>query len=225
MGTCSPRCPGGLGRRLTPAQIGTLLIQANPGLSGDKLRSAATRGIATALAESGGYPGACNHYTGPAGVENVYGLWQISTVHGTGLAPCDPATAAKLFWQLSAGGTNWTPWTSSAYLPHMPAAAVGYRRAAVGAAGAAVGVANTIAGGIGNAVPFDPFSAIRSIADAVIFLVKFLTSPNTWLRVAEVLGGGILVLFGLWILFSQTKAGQSANAAAGSAAKGAVIAA
>lgn len=219
MGTCSPSCPGGTGRALSPSAIGTLLLQANPGLTGSALRSAATRGIAIALAESGGHPGACNHYTDPSGaVQNVYGLWQISTVHGTGTSPCDPQAAAGLFWQLSAHGTNWSPWSGSAYLPHMPAAIVGYRRAAVGVATNAAPAAGVIAGDLSSGLP-DPLSAIKSIGDAVIFFVKFITSPNTWLRVGEVLAGAILVLFGLWILSSQTKLGQQVNGAAGGAAK------
>lgn len=85
------------------------------GLSHDQARIAA----AVAMAESGGRPTAL----GDRGTS--YGLWQVHTpAHPwtRGMNLFDPRQNALAMARISAGGTNWKPWTvyrTGAYLRYM----------------------------------------------------------------------------------------------------------
>lgn len=70
-----------------------------------------------------------------------------------------------------------------------------------------------------------PFDALKAIAGALLHTVAFLTDPENWIRVAETIAGGVLILVGIWFLFSQTQAGATVNKAAVGAAKTAAVAA
>ncbi len=117
---------------LTPTQIGEYAINAGFGAS------SLVTAIAVALAESGGNVTATNH---DANGTTDYGLWQINSVHSS-YSPSKlltPAYNAQAAYDISAGGSNWNPWstyTSGAYLAQMATA----QQAALAAAAANVGV-------------------------------------------------------------------------------------
>ncbi len=80
--------------------------------------------IAIALAESGGDPTATDH---DANGTVDRGLWQINSVHTQFSASCDydPRCGAGAAFSISAGGTDWEPWTTyqnGAEIPFLPAA-------------------------------------------------------------------------------------------------------
>lgn len=88
---------------LTAAQIRQ--YAAGAGFTGPALDTA----TAIALAESGGNPGAI----GDQGTS--YGLWQIHLPAHPGVSvgqATDPASAAKLAYSISSGGSNFGPWST-----------------------------------------------------------------------------------------------------------------
>lgn len=98
---------------------------------------------AVAMAESGGNP---NAY-GDAQYGGSVGLWQINLPSHPGVTASqlyDPTFNAQAAYQISNGGTNWTPWTTyntgaykQFYFPHAtPANAWGTAAAIVGLTGA-----------------------------------------------------------------------------------------
>jgi len=215
--------------RLTAIEIANLGRQA--GWRDDRPSHDPTRAselsvaVAIALSESGGRPNAVNAI-------GATGLWQIYPGSDDLKDPLANAHAAyaKYLANDSRFGSGpgssclWSVYCSRTYLVNLPAAEVAVRRTnRPSAFDQGVGAVAETTPGISQAGTV--VAGAKSLLDVVKFAVLFLTSPNTWLRVGEVLAGSILVLFGLWVLFSQTKAGQSANAAVGTAAKGAVIAA
>jgi Lysozyme like domain len=64
---------------------------------------------AIALAESGGNPDAVN-YNDPHG--GSFGLTQINGVHPGAIGALDPQTAFNLAYQVSNGGTDFSPWST-----------------------------------------------------------------------------------------------------------------
>lgn len=64
---------------------------------------------------------------------------------------------------------------------------------------------------------------IKSIGDAVVFFVKVLVSPNLWIRFGEVIAGGILVMFGLWVLVGETRLGNRVESNVKTAATAAIV--
>lgn len=80
--------------------------------------------------------------------------------------------------------------------------------------------------GVGLGLPesiakLNPLEPIASIAREIGLIVNFFTSPETYIRLAEVLAGGVLVMVGLWIVVTTTDSGQDAS----SKVKGAATAA
>lgn len=61
-------------------------------------------------------------------------------------------------------------------------------------------------------------------AKSLALAVLFIADPQNWLRVAEALAGGILVLVGVLMLAKDTPAGQAVQRQAGTAAKVAALA-
>jgi cell wall-associated NlpC family hydrolase len=78
--------------------------------------------VSIAMAESGGHP--MSHNTNAGTGDNSYGLFQINMLGSLGPARLaeyhltsnnqlfDPLTNAKVAYQMSQGGTNWTPWST-----------------------------------------------------------------------------------------------------------------
>jgi hypothetical protein len=80
-----------------------------------------------------------------------------------------------------------------------------------GAAQAAAGPVQTVVGGVQSLGEF----------------LAFITDPANLIRAAEAIAGGVLVVVGVYFVFSTTKTGQdvikTTGAAAGAAAKGAAL--
>jgi hypothetical protein len=93
-------------------------LLASAGFHGQGLDTA----VAVAMAESGGHP--TSHNTNAGTGDNSYGLFQINMLGSLGPARMeqyhlssynelfDPSVNARVAYQLSQGGTNWTPWTT-----------------------------------------------------------------------------------------------------------------
>jgi hypothetical protein len=166
---------------------------------------------AVALAESGGRVDAQNSNTNGT---TDYGLWQVNSVHFTEsgwkaewtppdlLIPEANAQAAYHVWQGS-GWTAWTTYTTGAYLPYMARAKKAY--VASGASGARGNVhiptSMTI---LGIPTPnwlggFNNPSLIGTPADAVQSVSNFFKNFSI-LSFVKILGGGLLLLLGIYIL-------------------------
>lgn len=82
------------------------------------------------------------------------------------------------------------------------------------------GAADAVEQASGGAAGF--VDRIQSVGD----FFAFITDPATLIRGAEAIAGGVLVLVGIYFVFSTTETGQqvikTTGAAAGSAAKAAV---
>lgn len=176
--------------RLSMTEVGN--YAAGAGFNGKGLSTA----IAVAYAESGGNPNA----TGPVGEK---GLWQVyPRMHqdwDKGGNLYDPAYNARAAFAISGGGKNWRPWTTyniGSYLLYLPQAEIAAQRVkpikGIGAAAAQAGthlpdtsaVAGNIASGVGS---------VLDIGKAI----SFLSNPQHWIRIAEVIAGGILVILAL----------------------------
>lgn len=143
-----------------------------------------------------------------------YGLWQINSSHGfpelsaSTKAWQDPrinAQLAKRVWD-SQGWNAWSVYKPSGgagyatYLAARPAA-VGYVAAAVGAGAAAAGAAGTVPDAVDGAVDDakTALSMAAAIAKEPLAILRWLTRPGTWVRIAYVVGGGVLVIGGLFL--------------------------
>lgn len=116
---------------------GRLDVLRQAGFTGPQLQMA----NAIMLAESGGRPTAHNPNAGTG--DNSYGLFQINMLGGMGPARrrqfglssnealFDPLTNAKVAYQMSRGGTDWSPWSTyktgayRKYMGNVPAAVGG----------------------------------------------------------------------------------------------------
>ena len=143
-----------------------------------------------------------------------YGLWQINSVHGfaelTAASgawrnPATNAQLAKRVWD----GSGWGAWSV-----YKPSGGAGYARflaarpAAVGFVAAAVGPAAAAAGAGGTGLELfegaaddvaDAASLAAEIAKEPLAILRWLTRPDTWVRIAYVIGGGALVIGGLFL--------------------------
>jgi len=207
--------------------------------------------IATAIAhpESGLNPDAHNS-TPP---DDSYGLWQINMLGTLGPARrvryglksnadlFDPKINAKVMAGESAGGFNFIPWTgytSGAYRQFIPQAQAAATRVDSLSPSEIEKVLGGIAAGIGAAA-----GAVTSPLQKAKDLASTLYSIYTWLlgspapdaeavaavrhgllRIAEVIGGMILVVIGINI-FTHPVIGSAAKAARTAAKVGAVAAA
>lgn len=172
---------------------------------------------AVALAESSGNENAVN--TNSNGTIDV-GLWQINSVHKrthptwTEAWLKVPKNNAQAMGIVSAGGTNWQPWTKyrngayKAFLPDAQAA----RDDTHGSGGL---------GSIPNPLDVvdDVAGAITKLASAVGGFLTFLTDPNTWRRLALIALGGTVAVVGVAVIARGTEAGKAVEDAATSAAK------
>lgn len=60
----------------------------------------------------------------------------------------------------------------------------------------------------------NPLNVINGINDAVVSIVKALLDPSTWIRLVQILGGGIVFLIGLYVLVGDTAPVQQLTSAA-----------
>ena len=190
---------------LSASQIAALAYQA--GFRGQDIAIA----VAVALAESSGRTDAVNHNTNGSVDE---GLMQINSVHTelTGNR-FDPATNMRMAYAIKTRRGSWKDWStfnSGRYAIFMPTATA-----------AARGIDKTIpvtlpAGNVDSSVQSSSSSGFGKLSD-----------PHTWLRVATVLAGGVLVLAALALLGwdnAPDTAKSVAKTAVKTAAKAAVVA-
>lgn len=183
---------------MNQSQIYTLA--RNAGLPAARAKIAA----AIAMAESGGNPAAVVHDSD----DDSYGLWQIN-MRGSmgptrralyGLASndalLDPATNARVMSSISHQGANfsaWTTYTSGKYKDFM----------GVTVSEIAGDVAGGVLGGVGGALlpdgsgvfqlPADVVDAFHKIATGMEKTAGWVSNQRNWLRVAYVVGGGVLL--------------------------------
>jgi len=158
--------------------------------------------VAVALAESRGDTQVTHHNLDGS---TDYGLWQVNSVHGYPtsqlLDPSGNARAAHEVWQRANG--SWTPWSaykSGAYLLYLPQANA---------------VASKASPSATTDIPIEePSNPLTSVAHSLTVLIdgaKWVSNPHNWVRVAEVTVGGALVLGGLAVVASTSKAGKLAT--------------
>lgn len=207
---------------------------------------------AVAMAESGGNPAA--HNTTPP--DNSYGLWQINMIGGLGPARLkqfglssndqlfNPETNAKAMKAVSQTGRSFDAWStykdgayhkfigvnvtageknvnSASWLASLlkdAALAAIPGGALLGPVGGAIGgtkdALDRIADGLGESV------------HAIDATAGWVSNAHNWVRVGFVIGGGLILVVGLFRILDSTSAGQAANKAAltvaGTAAKVAI---
>lgn len=219
---------------LTPAQIAT--VAAGAGFRGTALRNA----VAVALAESGGR-------TDAVGVNSDRwrsrdrGLWQINDHWHPEVSDAlafNPVTCARAAYRISAGGTNWSPWSTwknGAAQTQMAKAQIGVNQAAGG--GGVVGADfitpgpipdiplpgddfgfGDVGGAIGDVVT-TPLEAAKTMITLAIKTGAWLSDPHNWQRVALVSGGSVAVLIALGMIGRSGAAGDTAKAIADAPAK------
>lgn len=171
--------------------------------------------VAIAYAESSFNAAAVAHE--PNGTYS-YGLWQINSVHGyPELAAGGPWQQPNVNAQLAKrvfDKQGWGAW--STFSPSDPVgyarytaarpAAVGYVAAAVGAKAAAAGALDT-PGAVAAGIADDAGAALTvaaEIAKEPLSVLRWLTRPDTWVRIAYVVAGGALVVGGVWLLINST---------------------
>jgi len=172
----------------TPAQIAA--FAHNAGFRGVHLVEA----VAIALAESSGNSNATS--SNPDGGVNA-GLWQLDTPGGGGAGFTvgelqNPQTNADVAFKVSHGGTSWgawETWATGAYRKFMTAAATAAKTPITAAS--ATGSGLSLPG-----VPAVVVAFFRSAGTALDWLLQ----PGHWVRIFAGLGGGIMVLSGLWVL-------------------------
>lgn len=192
---------------LSQADCYAVAVQA--GLSAAHARVAS----AIAMAESGGNPNA--HNTTPP--DNSYGLWQInlygslaSRVHEFGLKDASdlysPAVNAAAMARISGKGSSFSAWSTykdGSYKKYVN-----------------TDLSQSVVPGVVSA----PFQAAKSTAEAAVDAAKVLgksaewiSNPHNWIRVAFVVGGGVVLVAGVLAVLDSTKTGQAAVATAGKA--------
>jgi hypothetical protein len=159
-------------------------LARNAGLADDRAKIAA----AIAMAESGGNPAAHTRDSD----DDSYGLWQINMIGALGPARraefnlktdaelLIPATNARVMSELSQNGQNfskWTTFTGGKYKAFL---------------GNPVSMGTAPGATPGGADPGVLDTVVRA-GDALTKTTRWVSNPRNWLRVAYVLGGGLLV--------------------------------
>jgi hypothetical protein len=173
-----------------------------------------------------------NYSTG----ENSIGLWQINVqAHPQYDAGSlfDPLANARAAVGVLGGGspTPWSTYTNGAYQRYLsdtgaaPAGSVDTGSGSGSVGGQTIGL--PLVGGVFSAVG-DVFgkvfggawglaknigSAVAGIAESIVFLVHFVTSPDNWLRLVEFLVGAGLIVFAIAV-YVRLFSGSSGTAAA-----------
>jgi len=188
---------------LTPAQIAAAATRA--GFTGSNVPIA----TAVALAESGGNPLA-THQNTDTHKSVDYGLFQINSYWNASVLssgdwkdPQQNAQMAYTIWK-SAGWGDWVTYKTGAYLSHMSTANTA----------AATSTSDSVS------AQYQAFTAQHSGTPGVIDAAGSALSALTWImdlgnmvRVLEVLGGTLLLLFGLHGLATDGSLSQTIQVA------------
>lgn len=176
--------------------------------------------VAIAFAESTFNAGAIKNE--PDGSKS-YGLWQINSVHGypeiASGAWRQPGVNAQLAKRVY-DKQGWEAWSTfrpsdavgyARYLAARPAA-VGFVAAGVGAEAAAKGAIDT-PGAVASGITADAAQALNiaaEIAKEPLAVLRWLTLPQTWVRIAYVVGGLALVIAGVNLFVTSAIASRAA---------------
>lgn len=159
--------------------------------------------VAIALAETNPKGNIYSHNAVPP--DNSYGLMQINMLGDMGPERrkrfglksnedlYDPVTNMRVAKALKDGRGNWKDWStylSGAYFAYLPRA-----RKAAGSP------ASSVPGTSGSATPIK-----NDVSYEEQGFFDILTNPQTWLRVAMVVGGGISIVIALAVMTNTTSA-------------------
>lgn len=170
------------------------------GLSGGAVDIA----VAVALAESGGDPGQRN----PIPPDNSYGLWQINMLGGMGPERrrkfglssnselYDPATNARAMAAISNGGTNWSPWSTYTDGKYRKYLKPGATQAGDGLIPGIPDPGDALDGAMEVA------KGVNAMAELSVGAAEWLSDSQNWIRIAQGLVGGALILVGLQVMTS-----------------------
>jgi hypothetical protein len=166
--------------------------------------------VAVALAESGGDTTKVSRPNTNGTIDR--GLWQVNSVHGFPpdkllAGAVDNAGYAHQVWAgRGKGWREWSSYNSGAYLLYLA------RGKAV--AGTVSRTSTPTGPGIGDSKT-DPetekqnvFTAIGDGVTAIVHAGEWFTDPHNWLRVLYVIAGGALIIGGLVVVASTSKAGK-----------------
>lgn len=185
---------------LTPAQVAAVAAQA--GFSGAALRTA----VAVSFAEDGSHDADAQHRNSNGTIDT--GLWQINSVHSqwTAAELVRPADNARAAYTISAGGHDWSPWTtykSGAYVAHLPEAQ--HAISQMQSQGGPGRVAGGIAAPHGDTLPGqDTATSLWHDAMAIPDFLGLLSDVGTWERVGFVVAGLALGGFGVFAVMKST---------------------
>lgn len=189
-------------------------LAKNAGLPDDKARIAA----AIAMAESGGNASQVTNDSD----DYSFGLWQINMKGANGPSRramyglvknedlLDPATNARVMSAISHQGQNFTAWTTytSGKYKQFSASTVSFVPVptpwgTIPVPTSPGDVAGALTGGATDAI-----GSAKIAANAIVAAGKWMSNTHNWLRVAYVIGGGILIYAGVesLILPGATKA-------------------
>jgi hypothetical protein len=179
---------------LTPAQVAAVAAQA--GFSGRALQTA----VAISFAEDGSHDASAQHRNSNGTLDT--GLWQINSVHPqwTSAQLVQPSQNAAAAYTLSAGGHDWSPWTTyndGAYVAQMAAAARAVSD--MQSQGGPNRVASGIPAAHGDSLPgADAVSGVIDTVESVPHFLGLLSDVGTWERVGYVAAGLALGAFGVY---------------------------
>lgn len=145
----------------------------------------------------------------------------LNTLKTPGITPGAAATAFSQQYEVNAGGAaprvaaaNKIAGGGSSY----------FGSGLINALSAPGDAIKSVLGGAGSAAS-DVVSGIKNTEDATVAVGKaavstaeWVSNPHNWLRVAQVVGGGMLVILGAYIAFKDTGAGKAASDAGKAAA-------
>jgi Lysozyme like domain len=169
--------------------------------------------VAICFRESGWNPDATHRNTN--GTIDL-GLWQINRP-AFDQSLLDPQTNAQAMGALY-GSRGLEPWTfgshgTATYAPFLARARQAISDPRSRKIAAVIGAEKGVASSVGNSLP-DPLAWIAPFVRAL----EFITNPENWLRLGEVLAGAMLVAGGLLVLFHESKVGQEVESKVATAA-------
>jgi hypothetical protein len=196
-------------------QADIVVLARNAGLSAENAVTAS----AVAMAESGGNE---RQITRDSDDES-YGLWQINMLGAMGPSRrllyglksntdlLDPVVNAHVMSAISHQGNSWSAWgayTNGSYKKFLPTSSSSKAKLLGKLLGGAADVAGDVKAA-GGAVADVATSAGQAI-DALQRAATWTSQPKNWLRVAYVVGGGVLVVAALVKVVSEIPAGKAA---------------
>lgn len=202
-----------MANRLNYQQLAKLALDA--GWRGKDAETA----VAIAVAESRFDPMATNF----KGKDYSYGLWQINMIGRMGTdrrakyglssneALFDPRTNARVAYAIwkDAGGNfrDWSTYNNQTFRVYLNGAVFAVKQIQQGKQPDEI--PDYSAKPPGDDSYGDTRDIIPNPLDGIGDLVKFMTNQENWLRLAAILGGGILIIMAVFLLMTDTVVGQA----------------